>query len=46
VVQNGGSLSKSRRGRFQRFTDAEIEKAEAQIRAAFTGWEAQVKLHD
>ncbi|HET7402837.1 MAG TPA: Fic family protein, partial [Usitatibacter sp.] len=39
VVQNHGRLSKNKRGHFDRFTDEEIAKAEAQIREAFIEWE-------
>lgn len=41
IAQNHGRLSKNKRGRFERFTDAEIEKAEGQIREVFAEWEKQ-----
>jgi hypothetical protein len=40
VVQNQGRVSKSKRARFERMTDAQIERAEAEIWEAFSEWQA------
>ena len=41
IAQNHGRLSKKKRGRFERFTDAEIERAEGEVGEAFAEWEEQ-----
>lgn len=41
IVQNEGRLSKNKRERFSRFTDAEIERAESEISEAFKEWREQ-----